>query len=500
MPGTDALGRSTDRAEGGAASSRALRRRLAYPARLVLVAAAYFALAKGGLEFAFANQSVTAIWAPTGLALAAVLVWGYRMWPAIAFGAFLANITTAGPVLAVTGIAAGNTLEALAAAYLLHRLADFDPALGRVKDVFALLFYGAALSTMISATIGVASLAGAGLVPSGEILSTWRVWWLGDAGGDFIVAPALLVWGTRYRPGWWRHLRVPADAVALLGLLVVVSVVAFTVEETLTYFVFPVVFWISFRLRQPGTVVAGLIVAGLAIWFTSRGEGPFVGGSDDIELLRAQIFVGVATVTGLLAAALMTERARDAAELKHLAEHDPMTGLLNRRRFTEELQRWMDYNGRYEVPGAVLVIDIDNLKDVNDSLGHPAGDELIVRLAHALKRRLRETDVVARWGGDEFVALLPWASGERGRLAANALLEQLRSTGTEALGGRAGDVSVSIGVVAFESRLDLTLDEILARADAMMYAAKRAGRNRVFSLDGAPDRVQVPSEPMLEAH
>ena len=85
-------------------------------------------------------------------------------------------------------------------------------------------------------------------------------------------------------------------------------------------------------------------------------------------------------------------------------------------------------------------------------------------------------------------------------MAANALLEQLRSTGTEALGGRAGDVSVSIGVVAFESRLDLTLDEILARADAMMYAAKRAGRNRVFSLDGAPDRVQVPSEPMLEAH
>src|SRR5436189_3899959 len=99
-----------------------LDQRVKYGAQLAVVTAAYFGAAKAGLQFAFANQSVTSIWPPTGLALAAVLIWGYRMWPAIAVGAFFANITTAGPLPAVLGIATGNTLEALAGAYLLGRL------------------------------------------------------------------------------------------------------------------------------------------------------------------------------------------------------------------------------------------------------------------------------------------------------------------------------------------------------------------------------------------
>src|SRR5438045_3012047 len=124
--------------------------------RLLIVAAAYFACAKAGLAFAFAHQSVTAVWPPTGLALAALLIWGYRMWPAVAVGAFAANLTTAGPVWAVAAIAAGNTLEALAGAYLLRRLPDFRTSLERVSDVLALVFWGALISTMVSATIGVA--------------------------------------------------------------------------------------------------------------------------------------------------------------------------------------------------------------------------------------------------------------------------------------------------------------------------------------------------------
>src|SRR5439155_15316387 len=100
-----------------------------YPVRLTILYTLYFGSTKAGLAFASANQSVTSIWPPTGLALAAVLIWGYRIWPAIAAGAFLANITTAGPVLAVSAIATGNTLEALAGAYMLSRLKDFRPAL-----------------------------------------------------------------------------------------------------------------------------------------------------------------------------------------------------------------------------------------------------------------------------------------------------------------------------------------------------------------------------------
>src|SRR3954453_2972816 len=219
------------------ASSRplGLDLRAGHLGRLAIVTAAYFGCAKAGLAFAFANQSVTSVWPPTGLALAAVLLWGYRMWPAVTAGAFLANITTAGPLLTVVGIAAGNTLEAVLGAYLLLHFTGFKPSLERVSDVVALVVYGAALSTTVAATVGVASLSAAGLIGPGETLSTWRVWWLGDAGGGLIVAPALLVLASTprlERPPWMR-----TEAALLLVLLCGVSLVALGRNSNLAYLV-----------------------------------------------------------------------------------------------------------------------------------------------------------------------------------------------------------------------------------------------------------------------
>jgi diguanylate cyclase (GGDEF)-like protein len=470
------------RGSWGVVTTPTITPQLKYVVQLAIVCAAYFGSAKAGLQFAFANQSVTSVWPPTGLALAAILIWGYRMWPAIMVGAFLANITTAGSVLSDLGIATGNTLEAVIGVLLLHRVADFDPSLQRVRDVFALVICAAVVSTMVSATIGVASLSAAGLVPDGELASTWRVWWLGDAGGDVIVAPALLILFSRPRPRGlsWAHL----DATLLLGVLVGVSVIAFTAEETLTYIVFPVLVWIAFRLRQEGTAIAGLVVSGIAIWFTSRGEGPFVGGSSDAELLRAQTFVGVATITGLLAAALATERGRAVERLRHLADHDQMTDLLNSRRFKEELQRWIAHNTRYGVQGSVLVLDVDRFKDVNDSLGHAAGDELLADIGRVLRERLRETDVVARLGGDEFTVLLPQASEEQARTVATELLDEVGRDRTM-VDGKRGRVTVSIGATLFGFGIDGTPEQVLACADRAMYEAKGAGRNRVRFRAGA---------------
>jgi diguanylate cyclase (GGDEF)-like protein len=455
---------------------------LRYLAQLAIVCGAYFGLAKAGLEFAFANQSVTSVWPPTGLALAALVLWGQRMWPAVAVGAFLANITTAGPLLSVLGITTGNTLEAVVGAYLLTRVAGFNPKLERVKDVSALVLYAAVFATMISATIGVTSLYAANLVPDSELFSTWRTWWLGDMGGALTVAPALLVLVSRVESGW--RPRVELDAIVLLVVLIGVSVVAFTIEDTMAYVIFPLLFWIAFRLHQPGTVVAGVIVSGIAIWYTQGGQGPFIGGSPDAELLRAQTFVGVATITGLLAAALISERRRAADQLRYLADHDELTGLLNRRRFTQELEQWFAYNSRYDVQGAVLVIDIDDFKEVNDALGHQAGDELIGRLGNLLRRRLRETDVVARWGGDEFTVLLPRASEEHAWTVASALLAELREEGNVTVNGRTRYVTVSIGVVPFGAGVAVEPRDILAHADAAMYGAKNAGRDQVKMHNG----------------
>ena len=273
------------------------------------VAAVYYGAAKFGLTLAYANGSVTAVWPPTGIALAALLLGGYRLWPGVALGAFLANAWTDVPLGTALGITVGNTLEALAGAYLLRRFAGFRPQLERVRDVVALALCGGILSTLVSATIGVASLWLGTDLAGDQIASTWRVWWLGDLAGDLIVAPFVLVAVLHLRSG----LRPPERlgeatllAVALAGL----SLLAFSQSTPVSYIVFPCLIWAAFRFRQVGATAASLFVAGVAVTFTVNGEGPFVQGSRDDSLLLSQTFVSVAALTALLIAAVTTERAR----------------------------------------------------------------------------------------------------------------------------------------------------------------------------------------------
>ena len=128
-----------------------------YAAKVVALAGVYYGAAKLGLELAFETPSVTAVWPPTGIALAALVLGGYRLWPGVALGAFLANSWTGVPVYAVLGIAAGNTLEAVVGTYLLRRV-GFRPSLERVRDVLSLAALAAVVSTTVSATFGVTSL------------------------------------------------------------------------------------------------------------------------------------------------------------------------------------------------------------------------------------------------------------------------------------------------------------------------------------------------------
>ena len=172
-----------------------------------------------------------------------------------------------------------------------------------------------------------------------------------------------------------------------------------------------------------------------------------------------------------------TERVRYEERLRHMADHDQLTGLLNRRRFDEQLKRELARAGRYEAHTAVLSIDIDNFKSINDSAGHAAGDAVLVQVARVLTNRFRLTDVVARLGGDEFAVLLSAVGVAEARAAAEDLLAEIRNS-PATYGGKPFRISASIGVTAFESD-DATAGEVLVNADLAMYAAKTAGRDRV---------------------
>jgi integral membrane sensor domain MASE1/anti-sigma regulatory factor (Ser/Thr protein kinase) len=289
-----------------------------YAAKLAAVAAAYYGSAKLGLELAFETRSVTAVWPPTGIALAAVVLWGSRMWPAVALGAFLANSWTGIPLYAVLGITVGNTLEAVVGAYLLRRFAGFRPGLERVRDVVALVVLAGALSTTISATFGVTSLLVADAISGSQFGSVWRTWWLGDLGGDLVVAPALLIAAT-HRPFDQAPGR-PLEAAGLAAVLIAISVPVFSTSTNLIYLIFPPLIWAALRFWQPGAAATTLLVAGVAIPFTENDLGPFAGHPPDEQLLLAQTFVAVAGITALVLAAVLTERRRVEDTVEYIAD------------------------------------------------------------------------------------------------------------------------------------------------------------------------------------
>ena len=270
------------------------------------MAAAYFAAAKLGLELASATPSVTAIWPPTGVALAALLLGGRRLWPAVAVGAFAANATTDVPLYTAAGIAVGNTLEAVAGVSLLA-WTGFRPTLARLRDVFALALLAGIVSTTISATIGVASLE-LGDSVSGDALSAWRVWWLGDVGGALLVAPFLLVAITQ-----WPYRDVPGralEALVLVAGLVTVGIVVFSGTSPLAYLTFPFYIWAALRFLQPGATAVALIVAVLAVTLTSSGDSQFVVSSEDDSLVLAQTFSAVIGLSALILAVVTSQRRR----------------------------------------------------------------------------------------------------------------------------------------------------------------------------------------------
>jgi diguanylate cyclase (GGDEF)-like protein/PAS domain S-box-containing protein len=173
----------------------------------------------------------------------------------------------------------------------------------------------------------------------------------------------------------------------------------------------------------------------------------------------------------------VTARREYEERLKHLADHDPLTALRNRRSFEVALDAHVARTRRYGPAGALMVVDLDGFKEVNDQLGHAAGDELIVRCAAALRGRLRETDVLARLGGDEFAVLLPVEAAPQATVVAGALVDAVREAAAGFGGGRVAGVTASVGIATVDADT-VTGDELLVRADLAMYAAKAAGRDR----------------------
>jgi len=201
------------------------------------------------------------------------------------------------------------------------------------------------------------------------------------------------------------------------------------------------------------------------------------GGTIPVEVSSSPMTSDDGTVTGVQWIARdMTERKRFELELVHMANQDYLTGLVNRRKFEEELRRRIERSVRSDRGGAVLWLDIDSFKDINDSLGHQAGDAVLVSLAGTIADVLRPDSLLARLGGDEFAVLLPQASRSEAEMCGKRVLEAIRRS-VSTIGRRRVTVTASMGIVLFPSHAT-AVEELLARADLAMYHAKEQGRNQ----------------------
>jgi signal transduction histidine kinase len=291
-----------------------------------------------GLKLGAVSGFATLVWPPTGLSLAALLLFGNGAWPGVWLGAFVVNRLNGAPLAVAIAIATGNTLEAVLGASCFRRLSRYEGAFNRLRHVLVLIGPVALVTTLSSATVGVASLAAAGRVLPGHGWATWRAWWIGDALGALIVAPLLLTW-SNVRAFKLRPVRLVEVAV-LGGALTATCVAVFFRHPgdegypfEFPYVLYPLFIWAAIRFGLRGAATATALVASLAIWGTARGGGPFAREGLAASLLAVQTFLGTAALTPLVVAGTIEDVRYAALQETFVASlsHDlksPLTALL----------------------------------------------------------------------------------------------------------------------------------------------------------------------------
>ena len=449
--------------------------------RLAMLAAGYFAAAKLALLAAIAPGYATAVWPPSGIALAALLLFGKQLWPGVLLGATLVNVGVQSSPVSAVMMGIGNTLEGLVGALLVERYLGAPRTFDRGEDVLTFVIAACASAT-VAATVAAVPLALIHSLRLPELYWNWWTWWQGDAMGILLITPLILSWSARQHPTWPRQ-RITEGAA--LGIsLPLTTYVIFSADSAaslpLTFLVLPFVIWAAIRFGQREVTTLVAVVCTIAISFTVAGRGPFVTARLNESLLLLLAFMSTLAVTGLVLNAMVRERGRTMAslnealqQLQEQAVTDSLTGLYNRRFLHDYLTRELARARRHGTSVALLMIDLDHFKRVNDTSGHAAGDAVLRMVAALLKSGIRASDVACRYGGEEFLLILPDTTPQ----AARGKAEEIR-VGFERSRDALLGVTASVGVALFPEHAS-SPDALASAADGAMYEAKASGRNRV---------------------
>jgi diguanylate cyclase (GGDEF)-like protein len=435
---------------------------------LVALVIAYLISGILGLKLAHTNPAASLIWPPSGIALGAYLVLGYKIWPAILLAAGLLYAAVLGPDPAVLLMAAGNTGEGLLAAYLINRYAEGRHALQNPRNTARFAGVTLVTSATVGATVGTLSLVLFGKATIAQVDAIWMEWSIGSFAGCVIGTPIVMLL-SQGSLGRWKAPQIVEGVFVFLAIGFVGSVVFIRLPrispDPIQLLCVPVLLWAAFRLGRIAGTIGVVVLTGIAVYGTLHDIGPFVRDTKASSFAMVMGFMSLTSVMTLSLAALAAEYTVAEEQLRELVVTDPLTGLPNYRRLVEVLGAEIARSNRSDRPFAVLFFDMDGLKRINDELGHLIGSRALCRFSETLRATCRVTDTAARYGGDEFVAVLPDTDEEGAKLVIRRVHERLAEDNDKP------ELAVSAGVAMYP-RDGGTPTTLLSAADRALYSVK----------------------------
>ncbi len=451
----------------------------------------YLVVSWGGNALTRSPSVADIIWPANGLLLAILLRLSRRQWPVYLAASIVANVIAHSyfhfPISQSLLFSAGNTVEVVVAASLLSNRKATRPDLTQIGNLIRFVFFGVLLAPIASSAF-VASVLFIQRVPT-QLLSV-TTWFVGDVMGIAVVTPLVLAIDRGEVKALFRPSRRLETIAILLGLCALSTLVFAMDGLPVDFILFPALLLAIFRLGSSGSAIGIILIAGPAVYMTERNHGAFAlvrSGMYIHSIFILQCFLCVALILLFAVNSALKERdklqeAVTAAfyEADANAGIDHLTGLANRRSFDKRLVREWQYASRERLSISLLMVDVDRFKLYNDHYGHPAGDKCLRRIASILtESALRSSDLVSRYGGEEFAIILPGA----GLHTASVLAERIRQSLAESRLPHAVDpqgfVTLSAGVATVQPSIDTDLSTLVERADLALYEAKRRGRDRV---------------------
>lgn len=473
---------------------------------IALIGLAYYAGAWLGVTQTITTEGIAILWPPNAVLLSAFLLLPYRHWPLVAIAALIAELVAdipSFPPWAAVAFGLINLLETSLAAGLIRLTVgerfDFDS----LRRAGYFLLYGPLLSSSLAGVLGASVYMALGRSDAG-FLTLWRLWWFGDALGLLLLTPVIIVLWCWLRGGlpriqWPKLLEI----VLLWAVMLAVGLYAFPLGEhgSFGFHLTPIVLlpfgaWAAVRFGVLGAAMSVVLIAMIAVGFLVRGIHPYADVASKYAVWLMQEYLAVVALLSIGLAILLHEirKQRDELEqrvmertielevanrqLEQLASTDYLTGISNRRHFHEVATRVLQRHVSSKAPLSLVMLDLDHFKQINDRYGHEMGDHVITGVVRIVQGTIRPTDQLGRFGGEEFLLLLP----DAGLTTALEIAERIRCKVKETLydnDGIAIGITVSLGVAEWNG--EQSLEALIRTVDLALYQAKAAGRDQVKS-------------------